>query len=204
MKLPVVVFDLGKTLVDFDYFIAANRIVPHCKPPTDPEKFFSEHAALLSNYELGLLTTEQFFTQMCSASGFGGTQAEFCNFFADIFTPIQPMIDLHAELRRKKIKTYIFSNTNHLAVDHIRRKFPFFSEFDGYVLSYEQGCMKPAARLYEILERTSGHRGSEIVYIDDRTENVDAGSARGWIGVLHEDPAITREALQKFGLLNHS
>jgi putative hydrolase of the HAD superfamily len=198
---PVVVFDLGKTLVDFDYSIAANRIVPHCKPPADPEKFFSKHAAMLTSYELGLLTTEQFFTQICSASGFSGTQAEFGNFFADIFAPIQPMIDLHAELRRKKIPTYIFSNTNDLAVGHIRKKFPFFGEFDGYILSFEHGYMKPSAELYEIVERDSRRRGSEIVYIDDRAENVDAGSARGWNSILHEEPAKTREALEKFGVL---
>ena len=201
---PVVVFDLGKTLVDFDYSIAANRIVPHCKPAADAARFFSEHAALLTSYELGLLTTEQFFKQICSASGFSGTQAEFGNFFADIFSPIQPMIELHTELRRKKIATYIFSNTNDLAVEHIRRKFPFFSDFDGYVLSYEHGFMKPAARLYEILERASGRRGGDIVYIDDRSENVDAGSARGWLTILHEEPAKTREALHKFGVLNQS
>jgi len=203
VKSPVVVFDLGKTLVDFDYSIAANRIVPHCKPPADPVKFFSEHAAVLTNYELGLLTTEQFFNQMCSASGFSGTQAEFSNFFADIFSPIQPMIDLHAELRRKKIATYIFSNTNDLAVDHIRRNFPFFSEFDGYILSYKHGSMKPSARIYEILEQASDRRGGEIVYIDDRSENVDAGSARGWNTILHDEPAKTREELEKFGVLNY-
>ena len=204
MKSPVVVFDLGKTLVDFDYSIAANRIVPRCNPPADPVKFFSEHAAVLTSYELGILTTEQFFTQICSASGFDGTQAEFSNFFADIFTPIQPMIDLHAELRGKKIETYIFSNTNDLAVNQIRKTFPFFSEFDGYILSYEHGHMKPAARLYEILERISGRRGGEIVYIDDRGENVAAGTARGWTGILHEEPAKTREALQKFGVFAQS
>lgn len=201
MKPLVAVFDLGKTLVDFDYSIAANRIVPHCKPPADPVKFFSEHAAVLTSYELGLLTTEQFFTQMCSATGFSGTQAEFANFFADIFAPIQPMIDLHAELRRNNIPTYIFSNTNDLAVDHIRKTFPFFHEFDGYILSYEHGCMKPSPKLYEIVERNSGRRGKEIVYIDDRSENVDVGSARGWNTILHEEPATTRKALQKLGVL---
>lgn len=201
MKSPVVVFDLGKTLVDFDYSIAANRIVPRCKPPADPVKFFSEHATVLTSYELGILTTEQFFTQMCSASGFSGTQAEFGSFFADIFIPIQPMIDLHTQLRRKKIEAYIFSNTNDLAVGHIRKKFPFYREFDGYILSYEHGYMKPAAELYEVVERSSRRQGSEIIYIDDRAENVDAGSARGWNSILHEEPAKTRETLRKIGVL---
>ncbi len=204
MKPSVLVFDLGKVLVDFDYSIAARRIAPLCGSSADPVKFFSQHAALLSSYELGTFTTQQFFNQIKAASGFSGTQAEFSSFFADIFTPIQPMIDLQAELRKTQLPAYVFSNTNDLQIEHIRKRFPFFSDFDAYVLSYEHGAMKPSAKLYQIVERMSGRKGGEIVYIDDRPENVEAGVARGWQGILHESPEATRAALEKLGLLNHS
>jgi putative hydrolase of the HAD superfamily len=201
---PVIVFDLGKTLVDFDYSVAAGRIAPRCAPNTDPAKFFSDHAALLTSYELGLVTTPQFFDQIKSVSGFTGTQIEFGEYFSDIFTPIEPMVELHTDLRKKKMATFVFSNTNDLAIDYIRRKYAFFNDFDGYVLSYEHGFMKPASKLYEILERASGRRGEEIIYIDDRQENVDTGAARGWRTVLHEQPGKTRDALQKFGVLDQA
>jgi HAD superfamily hydrolase (TIGR01509 family) len=204
MKAPVLVFDLGKVLVDFDYSIAARRIAPLCSSCPDPVKFFTQHAELLIGYELGKFTTLEFFNRIKAASGFSGTQAEFNSFFADIFTPIQPMIDLQAELRRTKSPAYIFSNTNDLAVEHIRKRFSFFSDFDGYVLSYEHGAMKPSAKLYEIVERASGRKGSEIIYMDDRPENVEAGVGRGWVGILHESPEKTRGALEKMGLLNHA
>jgi len=201
---PVLVFDLGKVLVDFDYSIAARRILSLCSSPCDPAKFFTQHAGLLETYELGNSTREEFFNQMKAASGFSGKQEEFNAFFADIFTPIQPMIDLKSELSKTRVATYIFSNTNDLAVDHIRRRFPFFSDFDGYVLSYEHGAMKPSARLYEIVERASGRKGGEVIYIDDRPENVEAGLKRGWKGILQETPETTRAALQKLGLLNQA
>src|SRR6185312_10991391 len=85
MKPSVLVFDLGKVLVDFDYLIAAHRIAPLCPVSPDPAKFFNQHADLLINYELGKLSTRQFFDQVKAASGFSGTQAEFNSFFADIF-----------------------------------------------------------------------------------------------------------------------
>jgi HAD superfamily hydrolase (TIGR01509 family) len=204
MNKPVLVFDLGKVLVDFDYSIAARRIAPLCSPGEDPAKFFSKHAALLTSYELGNFTTQEFFNQIKTLSGFSGTAAEFNSFFADIFTPIQAMIDLHGELRKTRLPAYIFSNTNDLAVDHIRRRYPFFSDFDGYILSYEHGAMKPSAKLYEIVERATGRQGEKIVYIDDRPENVEAGVARGWRGILHESPEATRAALQKLGVLDQA
>jgi len=50
---------------------------------------------------------------------------------------------MQAALRAAKVPTFIFSNTNDLAIEHIRRNFPFFEQFDGYIFSYEIGGMKP-------------------------------------------------------------
>ena len=100
--------------------------------------------------------------------------------------------------------TYIFSNTNELAVSYIRRAFPFFANFNGYILSYEHGAMKPDAKLYEVVEQQSGHSQSEILYLDDRPENIAAGAARGWRVILQESPEQTRAVVESLGLLNHS
>ena len=129
---------------------------------------------------------------------------EFGGFFSDIFVPIAPMVALQAELRERGIPTYIFSNTNDLAVSHIRGRFPFFGNFDDYIFSYEHGAMKPDARLYEVVEKKSGHRGAELLYLDDRAENIAAGAARGWQVILQESPEASRAAIEKLGLLNHS
>ena len=196
---PAVVFDLGKVLVDFDYSIAIRKIAANSAMPLAGIKNLIEQSPLLVHYETGLLTRRQFFEQVRKATGFRGTIEEFSEFFADIFTAIPPMIEFHAALRRQKISAYIFSNTNDLAVEHIRRNFPFFKHFDGYIFSYEVGAMKPDAKIYEAMEKMCGKRGSEIIYIDDRPENVDAGAARGWQVVLHETPEKTRAALNQFG-----
>lgn len=194
----VIVFDLGKVLVDFDYSIAARKIAPLCKRPADPARFFSQRADLLGRYELGLLTTPQFYAEICAVSGYAGPLTEFSEFFADIFSPMNEMIALHAELRQKNFPTYIFSNTNDLAITHIRRRFPFFKNFDGYILSYEHGSMKPDAGLYEVVERETKCCDHQIVYIDDRPENIEAGRERGWHAVLHETAAKTGRAIAEF------
>jgi HAD superfamily hydrolase (TIGR01509 family) len=113
------------------------------------------------------------------------------------------MVQLHAALRTAGVPTFIFSNTNDIAIGHIRNNFPFFSNFDGYILSYEHGAMKPEARLYEVVEQQTRRRGSEILYLDDRPENIAAGEARGWQVILQESPEKSRAAVEKTGLLNH-
>jgi HAD superfamily hydrolase (TIGR01509 family) len=197
----VVVFDLGKVLVDFDYHIAIPRIAAHSPlSPAEIKSFFFQ-SPLLVDYESGRISRLEFFEQARRVTGFRGTFEEFGEFFADIFTAIPPMIELHAGLHRRGIPTYIFSNTNDLAVEHVRRSFPFFHNFDGYIFSYEVRAMKPDAKIYEALERLAGRRGADIVYLDDRPENVAGGAARGWRTILHETPEKTRRALEKFELL---
>jgi HAD superfamily hydrolase (TIGR01509 family) len=189
------VFDLGKVLVDFDYSIAARKIAPRCTKPPENLHAFLGSSPLLVEYESGRLNRRQFFAFVSEAVGFHGDIDEFGKFFAEIFSPIEPMIALHAELRQRGLPAYIFSNTNDLAIEHIRRDFPFFKNFDGHVYSYEVGAMKPQPEIYEAMEKMSGKRGAEIIYIDDRFENVEAGSARGWRTILHESPEKTRAAL---------
>ena len=121
-------------------------------------------------------------------SGYRDTFETFSATFADIFTPIAPMIALKQRLTAAGIPTCIFSNTNDLAIEHVRATYPFFNGFDGYVYSYEQGFMKPEAQLYQVVEAMTGQKGAAICYIDDRTENVDAGKQRGWTAVLHKTP----------------
>ncbi len=197
----IVVFDLGKVLVDFDYHIAVSQIAARSKLPPDGIKTFLGQSHAIIDYECGRLTREEFYEQARKVTGFRGTMEEFGEFFADIFTPIPPMIEIHAGLRRRGIPTYIFSNTNDLAVEHIRRNFPFFRDFDGYIYSYEVGTMKPEAKIYEVLEKLAGRHGTDIVYLDDRPENVAGGAARGWRTILHATPEKTRAALEHFKLL---
>ena len=187
--------------MDFDYGIAARRFAARTTT-TLPEiaKYISQ-SPLLLQYEKGIVTTQQFYDEICRVTGFRGDLAEFSKCFADIFVPIEPMVQLQAALRQRGLRVYLFSNTNELAVEHIRRSFPFYANFDGYILSYEHGVMKPDARLYEVVERECGHRGAEILYLDDLPANVAAGAARGWQTIVQESPEKSRAAIQKLGLL---
>jgi len=197
---PVLIFDLGKVLVDFDYSIAAQKIRARSQNPPSAASFFENHAGLLNDYETGLITRGRFFAAIRDAVGFQGSPAEFGDYFAKIFAPIDPMITLHAAVRQAGYRTYIFSNTNDLAVEHVRQDYPFFQHFDGYILSYEVKAMKPHAPIYEAMELMCGQRGADLVYIDDRAENVAGGAARGWRAILHETPEATRAKLAEWGI----
>ena len=201
MKSKVVVFDLGKVLVDFDYSIAARKVAARSAKPLGDLISLLSTSPLIIQYECGQVTRREFYEKVRDAVGFQGTLEEFGGYFADIFTEMPAMIALHAELRRRGVPTYIFSNTNGLAIEHIKRNFPFFKNFDGYIYSHEIGAMKPDPKIYAAMEKVCDRRGADIIYLDDRSENVQGGLARGWKSVLHETPEKTRAALEKLKLV---
>ncbi len=201
MTVPsVVVFDLGKVLIDFDYGIAAQKIANACGLDPAEVKKMLDHSPLLYRFETGLMSNEEFYKQVSANTGYKGCHEEFCGYFADIFWEIKPMIAWQAKLRASGIPTFIFSNTNGIAVPHIRARFPFFANFDGYVLSYEHGSMKPDPKIYEVVEKMTGHKGADIFYLDDRAENIETGVTRGWQTHLQHDPQATFKVAQRLGL----
>ena len=187
----LILFDLGKVLVDFDWHLAARQISAQAR--ATPEELFNFiiTSDLMVRFEKGRITNEQFFSEVQSAIGYRATMLDFRQAFSDIFTEISEMVRLHARIRAANIPTWIFSNTNDWAVTHIRERFPFFANFDGYFLSYKLGVMKPHAGIYEAAERTTGCCGGEILYIDDSAENAAAGVARGWRTIQHISPDQT-------------
>jgi len=180
-----IVFDLGKVLLDFNYARAARALAARSRVDEEAFRQALDQSELLWRFESGKLSSAEMFHEVVQITGYCGDFPSFAQAFGDIFTEIAPMIDLHARIRQAGVPTYIFSNTNGLAVDFIRGRFPFFQGFQGYIFSHEVGCMKPEPAIYEAVESLAGHRGDRLLYIDDREENVRAGSARGWQVIHH-------------------
>ena len=200
MTPKTVIFDLGKVLVDFDFTIAARKIMARSLRPPSPLQALNHFSPLICRFERGDITDREFFEEVRSATGYRGTFEEFAPEFSDIFTEIPEMSGLQARLRAAGIPTWILSNTNTLAEQQLRRHYPFFANFDGYVFSFAVGVMKPEAAIYEAAERAIGRRGEELLFIDDRGENVEAAVARGWQGLVQESPAKTLAAVRQLGL----
>lgn len=186
-----VVFDLGKVLLDFDYGRAASALSAQSDVSATVFRAIIDQSPLLHRFETGLVSTAEFFDEIRRLTGYRGPEARFAAAFGDIFDEVPEMVALHRGLSGRGVPTFVFSNTNELAIGHIRRAFPFFGGFTGYIYSYEARSMKPAGGIYDALERLTGLGGADLLYIDDRPENIDAGAARGWRTILHTDPATS-------------
>lgn len=195
-----VVFDLGKVLVDFDYGIAVTRLMTKAEVAEQELRSMIDHSPLLFRYETGKLSTREFYDEVRRVAKFTGSLEEFRVMFSDIFEEIKEMVAFQRALSRAGIPTYIFSNTNEMAATHIRERFPFFRGFTGYVLSYEVGCMKPEPPIYQAVEQTSGLDPGDLLYLDDRLENVLTAERRGWRAIHHRTTESSLKVAAELGL----
>jgi FMN phosphatase YigB (HAD superfamily) len=186
-----VVFDLGKVLLNFDYGRAAEALAPLTRIDAASIRQLIDQSPLLHQFETGLISFDQLLGIFTQETGYRGDVKTFHTAFGDIFSEIPPMVELHRQLHARGIPTHVLSNTNEIAVEWVRKGFPFFAHFNSYIYSHEVRAMKPAPAIYAALESSAGFTGPDLLYIDDRPENIDAAIERGWQSLLHHDPAVT-------------
>ncbi len=64
--------------------------------------------------------------------------------------------------------------------------FPFFGDFDGVIVSGEEGVIKPDPVIYRTFLDRFNLKAEECVFIDDRLENVEGAKALSFHGIHYQ------------------
>lgn len=193
-----VIFDLGKVLLDFDFAIAAKELARYS--PQEEEQILESinQSPLLHTFERGDWSEAQFFQKLSVECRLEASLEELKKGFAEIFTPVPSMVEFMESLKERGMPVMVFSNTNVTAVDYIRAAFPFFERFDAYCLSYEHGCMKPDTTLYGVAQLMTRCTPGNLLFLDDRAENVHAARQMGWSAIHHQAPEDSIEGVNQW------
>ena len=193
-----VIFDLGKVLLDFDFTIAAKELARYSPQEDDRILKSINQSPLLHTFERGEWSEAQFFHKLSVECQLEASLEELKKGFAEIFKPVPSMVEFMETLKKRGIPVMVFSNTNVTAVDYIRTTFPFFERFNAYCLSYEHSCMKPDVALYDVAQSMTRCRPQNLLFIDDRAENVNAARRMGWNAIHHQFPEETIQSVNQW------
>lgn len=86
--------------------------------------------------------------------------------------------------REKKYRIFFLSNYSQYLYERSKKELSFIENFDGGVFSYAEKCMKPELSIYKILLERYNIKSSNVVFYDDREENVRAATSLGMEGVV--------------------
>jgi putative hydrolase of the HAD superfamily len=114
--------------------------------------------------------------------------------------PNLEMMEWAARLNRAGIKTGILSNIGDAMELGVLGRFPALGGFTHHTFSHRLGIAKPDADIYQHAVEGLGVPAGEILFVDDREENIVAARAAGMVAVQYGGHAGFVEEMQRIGL----
>jgi len=201
-RRSVVVFDVGGVLLQWD-------------PRHLYRKLFAGDDAAMEHF-LGNVCTEEWNERQDAGRTFADAAAELLPAHADkahlihafgrrfdemIHGAIEETVDILRELKRAGVPLYAVTNWSAETFPSAQNRFDFLAEFDGIVVSGEEGVIKPDPRIFRILLDRYDIPAHAAVFIDDNPANAEAATNLGIHGIHFRSPQQLRRELVELGLL---
>lgn len=121
----------------------------------------------------------------------------------DMASPaIDHSVRLMAALQARGVPVFSLTNFGIETYVIAAKRYAFLRAFDRDFISGHMGVIKPDPPIYEMLEQGSGLAGADLLFTDDRIDNINAAAARGWQTHLFEGAQGWADRLVAEGLLS--
>ncbi len=195
MALRAVVFDYGMVLTNPPDQAARKEL--ERITGLSSEDFEARYWVDRLAYDRGDLTGLAFWRKLAADAGLTLAEEELAMLNAQdarMWTVAnQEMLDWHQRLKAAGIRTGILSNMGDNVLERILEIFAWVEDFDALVWSYQHGMVKPDAAIYELVVERVGVPPEEILFLDDRLENIEGAERVG----IHGLQFSTVEQLRK-------
>ena len=109
--------------------------------------------------------------------------------------------ELLGELRDAGVPCYGLTNFSAEKFPLVQRRFAFLRDFDGVLVSGEEGVVKPDPEIFRLLTERFDLEPARTLFIDDRIENTDAAARLGFYSHRFTSAAALHAELRELGLL---
>jgi HAD superfamily hydrolase (TIGR01509 family) len=122
-------------------------------------------------------------------------------FNSELGEPITSSLEL-LPILRQRVNIGCLSNTNSIHWDCMLQEYEMMRHFDRRFASQFLGHAKPAAEIYKKVVEHLGVMPNQILFFDDRSENIAAASRLGWNASLYHSHADLLSVLREFKLID--
>ncbi|KUP93001.1 HAD family hydrolase [Tritonibacter horizontis] len=200
MPITAVVFDIGRVLIEWE----PERFYDSLIGETRRKALFEEvdlHGTNL-NVDRGDPFRDSIYALADKHPDWAGEIRHWHDSWIKMASPEIPhSVRLLRALRTKGIPVYALSNFGAETFVIAQTVYPFLREFDQAFVSAHLRAIKPDAEIYAELEAGTGRRPEELLFTDDRPENITAAAIRGWQTHLFDQPETWAARLVAEGLL---
>ena len=177
--IRTVIFDLGKTLIPFDFQRGYRSLEQLCGCPAAEIPHRLASTDLVNRFETGLVEPEEFVRRLSAALDLEIDYSRFCEIWSSIFLPDPFIPDAMLAALAARYRLLLLSNTNAIHFPMLLEAYPLLRHFDAFILSYEVKALKPAPEIYRAAIEAAGCRADECFYTDDIEAYVEAARREG-------------------------
>jgi putative hydrolase of the HAD superfamily len=170
----------------------------------EEEPFHREYWAHRNAYDRGDLNAEAYWSKAAAAAGIVLTPAQLTQLIAadvDFWSTINPpMLEWVQQLQRAGIPTGILSNMPDAMETGLRARHRWIDSFDHHTWSHSINLAKPETAIYLHAAEGLHTPPANILFIDDRSENIEAALAIGMQAIHYTTHEAFEQVMRHRGL----
>jgi len=202
IKISAVLFDYGMVLSNVPEDVAWRQLERVLN--AEQKAFQTAYWKYRDAYDRGALSAQTYWETVARDLE-KSIDADILHALIDADTNVwtQPNVEMMAwaaSLNRAGIKTGILSNIGDAMEAGVLGRFPSLAEFTHHTFSHRLGIAKPDAAIYRHAVEGLGVLAGEILFVDDREENILAARAAGMVAVQYSGHGVFVEEMRRLGL----
>jgi putative hydrolase of the HAD superfamily len=165
----------------------------------DVEVMEAKHHRLFPDFESGRMSLREYLAQVVFDGPRRFSEEEFIRFMQGESQPYQSSLDIFQGLKQSGEYLMAALNNEPRELNDFRiRTFGLEKCFTLFFSSCFLGVRKPDPKIYKIALDITRQKPQEVLFIDDRLENIQSAREAGLQTIHLKDPADLHEALKAF------
>ncbi|MFO7865303.1 MAG: HAD family phosphatase [Candidatus Aminicenantes bacterium] len=198
--IRTIISDMGNVLLFFDHMIFIRRIAVFTShSPQEILRILQKHIELIKDFSRGKMEPEAYVDKMIQLLGADIRRKDFISTYRNIFSVNRNALEVLKEMKDFR-QMVLLSNTDFIHFEYIKEVFPDMLIFDEYVLSFQEGLIKPEIEIYKKALEKAGIAAEEAVFIDDLEDNVKPAVDLGMKGIVYRKDMDLRAELRRYGI----
>jgi 2-haloacid dehalogenase len=201
--MPVIVFDLGGVLMDWDPYYLYSKILGDDRQAVDRFLKTVDFSGWNREQDRGRSFAEGTAELIARFPEYSELiRAYDERYLESLGGAVLPVVEILRALKDAGYPLYGLSNWPAEKFALVRPRYPFFEWFDDLVISGEVGLVKPDTAIFNLLLERVRHPAYECLFIDDHNSNISAARDLGFQTILFQSPQQLEAELRRIGILD--
>ena len=192
--------DLGNVIVHVDHQKTIRGLSRFSSKSEDAICRFFLNSEARKRFDTGKITAEKLFMNFKDNLGLNLDFERFRKVWCSCLTNLNNDMEKLLRKLKENYRLILLSNTDEIHFAYCRKNYKILDVFDDFVLSYEEGYLKPNPMIYLGALKKAGTFPTNTIFIDDIAAHTIAARLLGIKGIQYKNMQKLRNDLKELNV----